>query len=787
MVKPLDRKLARDLWRLKSQVITIALVVASGIGGYIGSLSAHASLAALRDGYYESARFAHVFAPVRRAPRSLVARLRTLPGVLDLDPSIVAATTITIPGEPDLMTGQIVSLPRKAGAGMNRVVLARGRWIEPDDTSGVLVSQSFAKARRIEPGQRLTVLMNGRQQSLTVRGIALSPAYIFAASQGGFADDTRFGVLWVPEDRLASAYDLRGAFNLLSLRLGAGADERRIIAALDHALAPYGAVGAYARKDQLSHKMLTQEIDEQRVFGTVLPSVFLAVAIFLLHVLLSRHISTERTQIAALKAMGYGNGAIGAHYFAFTSVTVLLGVVLGVGVGFFFGRWMTGLYARVFAFPDFHFAIVGWVGASAVSLAIVSGVVATFSAVRAVMRLPAAEAMRPPAAPHFHRTLLDRARLGALLPAPARMVVREIERRPLRASLTMLGIASSAAIIIAGTWWGDAFNELVESELFRRDRADVLMALNEPAAIGALAQIRRMPGVLIAEPARTVAVRLRHGAREYRTALLGLDPGAELRRVQDGDGNDIPLRPGTLVLNERLARVLGVRAGETIDVQPIEGTRRASRLVIAAESSDLMGMYGYLTRRDAARLVGEGDTFNFARVRIDSKQDARFFDAVRNTPGVAAAGDKRRMVANFRATSQHNLLMFAAILSVFATCIAVGVVYNSARITLAEQSWELATLRVMGFTRAEVSWTLLGQLLVQMLVALPIGFLLGHALAAFILDLISTEEFRIPLVVDGGTYALAGSVMLAAGIATSLIVRRRIDQLDLIGVLKTRD
>jgi putative ABC transport system permease protein len=786
-VKPLHRKLLRDLWRLKSQVLTIALVVASGIGGYIGSLSAHASLAALRDGYYQSARFAHVFAPVRRAPLAAAARVRDLAGVLDLDTSIVASTTITIAGESDVMTGQIVSLPREAGAGMNRVVLKRGRWVEPDDVSGVLVSQSFARARGIQPGDQLSLLMNGRQQRVRVNGIALSPAYIFAAAQGGFADDTRFGVLWMPERRLAAAYDLRGAFNLLTLRLHANANEPAIIAALDRALAPYGAIGAYGRGDQLSHKVLTQEIDEQRVFGTVLPAVFLAVAIFLLHVLISRHIATERTQIAALKAMGYGNAAIGGHYFAFTAATVTLGVLLGVGVGFFFGRWMTGLYARVFSFPEFHFAIVDWVAGSAVLLAVVTGIAATSSAVRAVMRLPAAEAMRPPAAPHFHRTLLERLRLGGLLPAPVRMVVRELERRPLRALLTTLGIASSAAIIIAGTWWGDAFDELVDSELFRRDRADVQLALNEPAAIGALGDIRRMPGVLTAEGARTVGVRLRNGSREHRTALVGLDPGARLHRVQDAAYRDLPMTDGTLVLNERLARVLALRPGDSVDVEPLEGTRRATRMVVAAESGDLMGMYGYLTRQDAARLAGESDTFNVARVRLDAAYDGQFFDSVRNAPRIAAAGDKRRMVAHFRATSQYNLLMFAAILSVFATCIAVGVVYNSARITLAEQAWELATLRVMGFTRAEVSWTLLGQLLVQMLIALPIGFVIGHALAALILRLISSEEFRIPLVVDTGTYALAGVVMLSAGLLTSLIVRRRVDRLDLIGVLKTRD
>ncbi|HET9474158.1 MAG TPA: ABC transporter permease, partial [Steroidobacteraceae bacterium] len=484
---------------------------------------------------------------------------------------------------------------------------------------------------------------------------------------------------------------------------------------------------------------------------------------------------------------GYGNGVIGAHYFAFTAATVLLGITLGLAVGMLYGNWMTGLYARVFSFPEFHFSVQAWVAASAVLLAVLAGIVAPMTAVRAVMKLPAAEAMRPPAPARFHRTLLERLRLGALLTPPARMVVRELERRPLRSLLTIVGIAAAVAIVIAGTWWGDAFDNLVDSELFRRDRADALLALNEPVQIGGLGDIRRMPGVLAAEAARTVGVRLRHGTREYRTALVGLEPDARLHRVQDADYRDLPLADGTLVLNDRLAQFLGVRAGDRIDIEPLEGTRRARRSFVAMESGDLMGMNGYVTRRDAARLVGEGDTFNFARVRLDSAFDAQFFESVRNTPGIAAAGDKRRMVAHFRATSQYNLLMFAAILSVFASCIAVGVVYNSARITLAEQSWELATLRVMGYTRAEVSWTLLGQLAAQMAIALPIGWLAGRALAGLILHLIRSEEFRIPLVVDSGTYTLASLVMLGAGIVTAFVVRRRIDQLDLIGVLKTRD
>lgn len=786
-MKALDRKLLRDTWRLRSQVITIALVVASGLGGFIGSICAHTSLAQLRDDFYESARFAHVFAPVRRAPRGLVERLRDLPGVLDVDAGIVAATTISIPGSADVMTGQIVSLPMQPRGGMNRVVLDRGRWVDGDDPHGVLVSRSFANARNLRPGDRLSLLMNGRREEVIVRGIALSPAFVFAASQGGFADDTRFGVIWMPEARLAGAYDLRGAFNLLSVRVTRPDQVQPVIDALDRLLAPYGAVGAYDRGQQLSHKVLTQEIDEQRVFGTVLPAVFLAVAAFLLHVLLTRHIATERTQLAALKAMGYGGGAIARHYFAFTGIIVLAGIGLGVILGWWFGDWMTGLYVRVFAFPAARFTLQPAVVAGGVLITLAAGIAATASAVRGVMKLPPAEAMRPPAPARFRRTLLERLRLGRLLPVPARMVVRELERRPVRAVFITIGIASSVAIVISGTWWGDAFDNLVDTELFRRDRADVLVALNEPAAVGAIAEIRRLPGVLAAEPSRVVGARLRHGTREYRTAITGLDPGALQHRVRDTEGRPIPLADGVLVLTDRLARRLDARAGSRIEVESLDGSRRIRRWFIAGECGDLMGMNAYVTRHDAARLAGESDTFNLARVRVDAAQDARFFAAVRDTPRIAAAGDKRRMVANFRANQQHNLLMFAAILSVFASCIAIGVVYNAARISLAEQSWELATLRVIGLTRAEVSWTLLGQLAAQMAVALPVGWVAGRALAGFILRLISSEEFRIPLVVDLHTYLLASLVMLGAGCVTAIVVRQRIDGLDLIGVLKTRD
>ncbi len=787
MVRPLHRKLVRDLVRLRAQVVTIALVVACGVGGFVGSLSAHLSLTSLRDSYYDSARFGHVFAELRRAPNFIAERIRNLPGVLDVDTRITGQVQMSMAGVDEALTGWIVSLPASSLAGVDRVVLKRGRWVEPGDRDGVLLGDAFAAARRVNPGDRLTVLLNGRQEQVTVTGIALSPPFVFAAAAGGLHDDSNYAVLWMPRARLAAAYDMVGAFNHVSLRIDRSASVAGTIARLDDLLAPYGSTGAYDRSDQASNRTLAQEINEQRVFGTVLPAVFLVVAIFLLNILLARHIATERSQIAALRALGYEARAIALHYAVFALTVALLGVAGGLVIGEVLGRWMTELYTGFFRFPTHEFTLSVPLAIGGAALAIAVAVLAAASSVRRIARLQPAEAMRPPAPAHYRRSRIEKALARHGSSPSATMVVRELQRRPLRAIATVLGLASATAIIIAGAWWGDAFDNLIEREMYLRDRAQVFLALTTPASPAVLHEIRRLPGVLAAEGARVVPVQLSRGHRHYRTTLTGLDPQSDLHRVLDSNWRDLPLEPDTLVLTDRLAAALEARVGDSIDVFALEGSRQRRTLPLVAISNDYMGMQAYADRLSAARLAGEHDTVNIARVRVDALERARFLAAARTAPRIAAVGDKERMVRYFRTTAQRNLLVFAGILSVFATCIAIGVVYNSARIQLAEREWELATLRVVGFTRAEVSAMLLGQLALQLLISIPVGCALGFALSYTIVELISAEEFRIPMIVTIHTYSIAVGIMLAAAVLSALVVRRHVDRLDLIAVLKTRE
>lgn len=786
MVRMLDRKLLRDLWRVKTQVLTIALVVASGIGGFIASLSTYDSLRSLQQGYYEQARFAHVFASVKRAPSFIEARLLDIPGVADIDTMIAYDVLLDLPEVVEPVTGHIIALPDDGSPRVNRLTLMAGRWIAAPASNEVLVGEAFAKARALKPGDRVVALLNGKREQLHIAGIVLSPEYIFAG-RGGLADDKSFGIFWMGRKRLAAAYNMEGAFNRAALRLAHGASQQAAIDALDRLLEPYGGTGAHGRDEQFSHRALTQEINEQKVFGIVLPSVFLAVAVFLLNVVVTRQIGTQRNQIAALKALGSPNVAIGMHYLKFVLVIVALGIVLGIVIGAWLGSFMTGMYARFFHFPTLEYRIQAWIPLAASGISLAAAALGALNALLRVTRLPPAEAMRPAAPLIFRPTLLERLGYGHLYSPQVRMILRDMERRPLRALLTTLGISCAIAILISGTWWRDAIDYLLDVEFRLRERQHVSLVLTDPVASSAIQDVARLPGVLHAEAARDAPARFRNGHLSYRTTLLGLPEDSQMRQLLDAGLNPVALPAEGIVMSERLARRLGVGPGDTVWIEFLQGKRAKKQVMVSGLVNELVELRAYMARDALNRLLGEGDSISILRIQFDASQREPFFRQVKQTPKIAAAVEIDPIIQNFRDTSARFILVYTGILTVFAAVIAVGVVYNNARIALAERAWELASLRVLGFTRGEVSGLLLGELALELILALPLGWLLGYWLSFGIVQLIHSETFEIPLIIEPRTYAYATMAALAAGVISALIVRQRVDRLDLVAVLKTRE
>ena len=787
-MKTLDRKLLRDLRLMWSQALTIALVVASGVAGFITCFSAYDALSWSRDLYYADARFADVFATLKRAPLALEAQLQAIPGAAHVETSVTQIVPITLPGVSDPLMGRLIGLDARAPQRLNVVNLRSGRMVEAHRSGAIetLVSEGFALARQLKPGDRLSALINGKREELLIVGIALSPEYIFAGL-GGSPDQRSFGVFWLERRALATAYNMEGAFNQVAVRLAPGASEGAVIDSLDRLLAPYGGSSAGGRDRQMSHMILNSEIKEQRVLGTVLPSIFLAVAGFLLNVVLSRQIATQREQVAALKALGYDNGVIGLHYLKLVLLIVVLGVAIGLALGTALGHWFVGVYAEVFRFPELRYRVKPELILSAIGVALTAALLATLNAVRATVRLAPAEAMRPPAPGIYQPMLIERLGLRRWFSPALRMILRTMERRPLRTGLTIFGIAVSMAIIITGLFWRDAIAVLMDTQFRQVLRGDVSIALLEATPARIRHEIAKLPHVSAVEIARSAPVRLRHANHSWHGAIQGKAAEPQLHRIVNMQQQVLAPPHSGLLLTDRLAERLEVKPGDSVRVEFLDGRRETLDLSVSGVVSEMMGMNAYIERSALNRLLHEGDLVNQITVTVDRGHEPELLNRIKELPKVAVAFSKAVMTRNLEDVTARNILVFSGVLTVFATVIAIGVVYNNARISLAERAWELASLRVLGFTRGEVSAFLLGELAIEIALALPLGMLLGYLLGSSIVGLIKTDEFYFPFVIQNATYAFAAVCVLVAGAVSALIVRQRVDALDLVGVLKTRE
>jgi putative ABC transport system permease protein len=784
----LDRKLFRDLRRLWAQALAIAFVVAGGVATLVAAVGSLRSLEETRTAYYDRYQFADIFAPLRRAPKSLVNRIAEIPGVAAVDARIAKLALLDIPGVPEPATGQFISLPDNEQPRLNRLYMRMGRMPDPRTPDEVVVSEAFANVHGFTAGSHFSAILNGRKRDLVIVGTALSPEFIYATGPGDrMPDEHRFTIVWMSEKALASVYNLDGAFSSVSVKLLRDASEPEVIKRLDALIDPYGGQAAYGRRDQYSHAYIEHGLDMLRNMSRTLPPIFLLVAAFLINLALGRIVALEREQIGLLKALGYRSPAIAWHYVKFVVVVTVIGVVIGSAAGTWLGTYITGLYRDIVRFPFVVFVQSPDLHVTAALLALVAAILGALRALRDIVALPPAVAMQPPAPPRFRRLLPARFAIHNVLPQPIVMMLRNIAGHPIRALFTTLGMALATAILIASLFLTGTMEELIDVTYFMADRQDATISFVEKRPLKVVQEVSRLPGVLAAEPYREVPVRIRNGTVERRIMINGRPRDADLSRVIDIDLHPVVLPETGLAVSSWLAQLLDVHAGDFAEIDLLEGQRRTVSLPVTALVEDYFGIQGMMDSEALTRLMREAPAVNSVNVSFDANARERFYDAIKRLPMVSATALQRLSLANFREEMAVIVNTMANIYTGLAAVIAFGVVYNSARISLSERARELASLRVLGFTRGEVLRILLLELALLTLLAQPPGWAFGYGLAWTLKNQMAADVMRARLVVDHSTYAVASAIVLAAAIFSALVVRRRINQLDLVTVLKTRD
>lgn len=782
----LDRKLLRDLWRLKTQVLAIALVMAAGVTTLVLGIGTFQSLKETQTAYYERHRFADVFAAARRVPERLAAEIAEIPGVAAVETRIVDAAVLDIAGMAEPASAQLVSLPDSGEPVLNTLYMRSGRTPDPAHPDEVVVNEGFADAHGFGLGARFSAVINGRLRQLEIVGIALSPEFIYTLAPGALMpDERRFAILWMSRRALEAAFDLDGAFSAVAVKLLVGASEAEVIDRLDDLLERYGGRGAHGRSDQQSHAFLDAELDQLQAMSAVLPPIFLFVAAFLVNMTLTRLVALEREQIGLMKALGRSSAEVAWHYLKFVVAISIVGVILGMGAGTWLGRSLADIYSQFYRFPFLLFSIDAGVYVVAAGITVLAAMLGAVRAVWAVAYLSPAVAMQP-AAPTRYRRLVGGAH-GSRMPQAAVMITRHIARWPVRAALTLLGIALSVAVLVGSLFSSDAVEHLIDAMFFEADRQDATISFVSERPHSVVADIGRLPGVLAVEPVRALAARLTFGPVSRRVGIEGRTPGADLSRLIDMDGRPVRLPEAGLALTDKLARVLGVEVGDLVQVETLERRRRIVDVPVTSVVQGYVGMASYMDLAALNRLNQEGRMISGVNVKLDAAAREALYERVKAMPAVASITLRTLALQSLRKTMADNIGVITGVFTGLALVIAFGVVYNSARIQLSERARELASLRVLGFTRGEVSWILLAELAILTVLAMPVGWLLGYGLAFGMARGLETELFQVPLVVERATYAWAALVVLAAAAGSALVVRRRIDRLDLVEVLKTRE
>jgi putative ABC transport system permease protein len=783
----LTKKLLRDLWRLRAQALAIALVIAAGVGMVVMSFGMIRSLDASRSAYYDVYRFADLWAPVRRAPENLVDRVRAIPGVAEAESRVTTGAVLDIAGIAEPVSARVQSLPDGGQPALNRLVLRSGRLPDARRPDEVVANEAFAAAARLAPGDRFDALLYGKQVRLRLVGTVLSPEHVYAVAPGQlFPDNRRYGILWMGREPLAAALDMREAFNEVLVRLGPGVEPAEVMRRIDLLLEPYGGVGAYGRDLQISDRFVSNEIDQLRTTVEILPPIFLAVAAFLLNIVLARLVDTEREVIGLMKAFGFRDRRIMLHYGQLALMLAAGGLLLGYALGLWLGRALAVMYQRFFVFPFLDFqagADVYLIAAAATLGAVLLGAA---TAVRRAASLTPAEAMRPPVPPDFSGRIAGVARrLGP--DEPSRMILRGLLRRPVRSLLTITGLAAALALYIASASATDNVDRMIEIAFGRAQREDLTITFSEARDARALHELARLPGVIRVEPFRSVGASLIAGSRVEREGLTGADAGADLGRLVDLDGQVVePPARGALV-SGRLARQLEVEAGDTITAAVTEGERERLTIPIVGVVETPLGSSARLDRSTLNRLLREGDSISGAYLTVDRARLSALYAALKDTPLVASVTVREAMLRGIRDTVAENMGIITLFNTGFASLIVLGVVYNSARISFSERARDLASMRVLGFRRGEVAFVLLGEQALLVLAALPLGIVLGVALSAYLSEQFSADLYTVPFSVNVGTLAEGVLVIGAAAAGTALLIRNRTDRLDLVRALKTRE
>jgi putative ABC transport system permease protein len=788
-VRAFNKKLLRDLSELKIQGLTLSFLLISGVSLLVASWSAYNSLSRAQHDYYEGYGFADVFAELKSAPESILSRLASIQEIERIESRIIQTGLVKPNGQTEPAVGKFLSLPQDLRLGINRIHLREGRLPEFDSVlPEAIVHAAFAGAHQLKVGSRLKVQLLGKELELLISGVGISPETIYAISPASpLPDDKHFGIFWLQRPVFERLIGMGGAFNSVVAKLRPGADAKPAIEALNRELERYGSRGAIGRDRQLSHSFISDEISQQKSTAIFAPTVFLGVAAFLVNIVVSRLVTIQRQQIAMLKAVGFFDREIIIYYLKLVSSISILGILPGIILGAFLGEWMANQYRNYYHFPRLDFSL----NLASVMLGMIAGLIpafaGAFSSIRKAVNLPPAEAMRAPAPPKFAQAFAFSGRFTSRIGPRARMVLRNAILRRSRLLMTVLGVALAISLVVLSGFWRDSVDLLMGTQFQVVQREDISLDLLRPRPTSVLREISRLDGVIAVEGMRILPARIRFQQHTREVAIAGHPEASNMRKFSDGSFHQMKQPVEGLLISRYFARTWGVKHGDKLQVESLEGASRIREFTISGFIDDVFGQSVVMPVDMMWNWLDEAESYNLVLLQVDPLRLDSLYLRLKQHPEIAGVTVKTMMYRSLLKTFGKVIMNSVFVLMTFSTLIAVGVIYNGARVNFSERTRELASLQVFGFSLRETYFVFFGEAALYVALSLLPGCFIGWLLSRASVNLLNTEVFSFPVHITGFTYMSAIGTVMFAFVVSGTIAWRMLKRLDIVESLKTID
>ncbi|RJP27857.1 MAG: FtsX-like permease family protein [Candidatus Omnitrophota bacterium] len=787
------RKLLRDMKTRKGSLLALLAIVTIGVGVYIGFAAVYRDLDGSRERYYRDYRLADFTVYLKRAPAWSVQETAMLANVREARGRVQQSVLIEVPHQLKPISGTAISMPLRREPVLNDIFLRSGMWFSDNDKREVIIDDAFAKAHRLQPGSRIKVLLLDKQHDLLVVGTAMSPEFVYLIPPGGgFTPDAEnYGVLYLPEKFLQESSDLDGAYNQI---IGSVHDDSPPILnftlrVIENRLEAYGVTQSLAARDQASVRFLEDELVGVKISSRISPTIFLLVAALVMNVLIGRMVAQQRTVIGTLKALGYSTSMVTRHYLNYG---LFIGIVGGV-TGTLFGFWMQNvfvqMYRQFFALPEinahFYFDIL----ATGFLISIGFALVGTLKGVRYAVSLEPAEAMRPPPPEKGGKVLPERITVfWRILSFRQRMVLRAVFRNPFRSGVNVTASLISTALIVMTLCNTDALDSLMSFEFEKTAHQDMTISLRDPVGIRVQTDFQQLPGVSETEPQLLVVCDLSNGPFEKRAGVMGLVRNNRLYTPIDEQNRRIAVPESGLLLTKKLAELLHVSRGDTIRLRPLIARREIVYSPVVGIVDSYLGLSAYADIRYLSRLLGEewaANTMLFTSFR--KTYDPAFLRELTMRPVVVGINERLQALHKIDEVFGQSMGIMIFVMVLFAGMIAFGSVLNSALVSLSEREREVGTLRVLGYTPAQISGIFSGESFLLNGMGIFFGVFAGMGLVHLLSMAYSTELYRFPVVIYFSRLLESAFLMCLFISLAQWIVFRMVRKLNWLDALKVKE